>query len=207
MTGGPRAWPGAEVLDLAELRGGQNRAQVTLTSPCSKQPAARASPANANQHCVGTGKSWPSAAATQSPRIPGPKLTGPARPGWNHLACPALTPHMTRFGALAEPSVPHQPAGRRDDNDRLADWLVRLGSHAVPGRGGATAPAGGAGQSAAIDRATTVASSPTPNSSDDLRVRKKWTPQNHSPGTTVLRPSGARGNPAASKAGKRTQRV
>ena len=72
---------------------------------------------------------------------------------------------------------------------------------------GATAPAGGAGQSAAIDRATTVASWPTPNSSDDLRVRKKWTPQNHSPGTTVLRPSGASGNPAASKTGKRTQRV
>jgi hypothetical protein len=53
--------------------------------------------------------------------------------------------------------------------------------------------------------ATTVASSPTPNSSDDPRVRRKWTPQKYSPGTTVLAPSSVIGKPMASNAGSRTQ--
>jgi hypothetical protein len=53
--------------------------------------------------------------------------------------------------------------------------------------------------------ATTVASSPTPNRSDDPRVRRKWTPQKYSPGTTVLAPSSVIGKPMESNAGNRTQ--
>ena len=59
----------------------------------------------------------------------------------------------------------------------------------------------------AIACATMVAFSPTPNSSDDLRLRRKWTPQKKRPGTTMLAPSLVSGKPAASKAGKRTQRA
>ena len=53
--------------------------------------------------------------------------------------------------------------------------------------------------------ATTVASSPTPNRSDDPRVRRKWTPQKYSPGTTVLAPSSVIGKPMESNAANRTQ--
>jgi hypothetical protein len=57
----------------------------------------------------------------------------------------------------------------------------------------------------AIDWATMAASSPTPNRTEDLRLRRKWTPQKYRPGTTVLAPSLVRGKPMASKAGNRTQ--
>src|SRR3954447_2267363 len=40
----------------------------------------------------------------------------------------------------------------------------------------------------AIDRATMAASWPTPNSTADLRLSRKWTPQKNRPGTTVLAP-------------------
>src|SRR5262249_50268601 len=40
----------------------------------------------------------------------------------------------------------------------------------------------------AIPRATTSASSPTPIRSDDLRLRRTWTPTKYRPGTTVLAP-------------------
>jgi Luciferase-like monooxygenase len=48
--------------------------------------------------------------------------------------------------------------------------------------------------------ATVAASSPTPISNEDFRFRMKWTPTNYSPGTTVLAPSWASGNPQVSKA-------
>ena len=51
-----------------------------------------------------------------------------------------------------------------------------------------------------ICRATIAASSPTPISSEDFRLRKKWTPTKYSPGTTVLAPSWVSGNPQVSKA-------
>ena len=50
----------------------------------------------------------------------------------------------------------------------------------------------------AIARATIEASSPTPNNRDDLRLRRKWTPQKYRPGTKVLAPSTAAGNPISS---------
>src|SRR6516164_9469342 len=79
---------------------------------------------------------------------------------------------------------------------------------AGPGERPCSRPAnGGTGHVAAIDRATIAASSPTPNSSEDLRVRRKWTPQKYRPGTTVLLASWVSGNPAGSKAGKRTHRA
>jgi hypothetical protein len=46
---------------------------------------------------------------------------------------------------------------------------------------------------------------PTPNSSDDPRVRSKWTPQKKNPGTTALAPSFVIGKPMESNAGNRTQ--
>jgi hypothetical protein len=52
-----------------------------------------------------------------------------------------------------------------------------------------------------------AASSPTQNSVDDLGLRRKWTPQKKSPGTTVLASLSVSGKPVASKAGNRTQRA
>src|SRR6476469_9874109 len=48
---------------------------------------------------------------------------------------------------------------------------------------------------AATPRATFRASAPTPNSREDRRVRRKWTPQKYRPGTIVLAPSTHSGNP------------
>ena len=48
--------------------------------------------------------------------------------------------------------------------------------------------------------ATIAASSPTPISSEDFRLRKKGTPTKYSPGITVLAPSCVSGNPQVSKA-------
>src|SRR5215467_14621851 len=50
--------------------------------------------------------------------------------------------------------------------------------------------------------ASRAASAPTPNSREDRRVRRKWTPQKWSPGTEVLRLSSTLGNPRSSKTGK-----
>src|ERR671931_696700 len=58
----------------------------------------------------------------------------------------------------------------------------------------------------ATARATIAASSPTPSSSDDLRLRRKWTPTKYRPSTTVLAPSNWIGKPSSSNArGQRTQ--
>jgi hypothetical protein len=48
--------------------------------------------------------------------------------------------------------------------------------------------------------ATIAASSPTPISSEDFRLRMKWTPTKYSPATMVLAPSRLSGNPHVSKA-------
>jgi len=65
------------------------------------------------------------------------------------------------------------------------------------------APAGESHESrrpgCAIVLASRAASPPTPNSSDDLRVRRKCTPQKKSPGTSVLRSLPTMGNPSLSK--------
>ena len=48
--------------------------------------------------------------------------------------------------------------------------------------------------------ATMAASSPTPSRSEDLRLRRKCTPQKCSPGATELEPSTWSGKPISSKA-------
>ena len=50
-------------------------------------------------------------------------------------------------------------------------------------------------------RATIAASSPTPNNSDERRLRRKWTPQKYRPGTAVASASSTIGNPRSSNTG------
>jgi hypothetical protein len=176
------------------------------------RPVASADPGRA------TARRWSGCSGRRPGRPPRPRRAA-AGPGWLWPSMTSAAPvgrtmsasrlsidpfHTARAssypiapGEMASPLKPFPQLGGRAQVHLLG--YTRSSSERACSSGGCY------DRSRAIDWATMAASSPTPNSTEDLRLRRKWTPQKNRPGTTMLAPSSVSGKPMASKAGNRIQ--
>src|SRR5438093_13783542 len=120
---------------------------------------------------------------------------------------PALDPQAAIKRGTAAVRVGPQPAGLTESVDlsRLKNLSKQSRTHCIASAVSSHADVGEAVRAFVMVRAIIAASSPTPNNSDERRLRRKWTPQKYRPGTAVASASSTMGNPRSSNTGNFTQ--